>query len=103
MAARIKLSTGVLVRGVQREDLVANEVVASGDALRDGVSDGTARFLEGSGAPDVGSALTAVLLDLEPDSTNYSVNLSKIYVSGKYTQTLACSCCNHCPGTSPCT
>jgi hypothetical protein len=49
---------------------MANEVVARGDALRDGVGDGAAGFLEGSRAPDVGSALTAVLLDFEPDSTN---------------------------------
>jgi hypothetical protein len=70
MAPRIKLSTRVLVCGVQCENFMANEVVARGDALRDGVGDGAAGFLEGSRAPDVGSALTAVLLDFEPDSTN---------------------------------
>ena len=69
MAPRIELRTRVLVRGVQRNDFMAHEVVAWRDALGDGVCDGAAGDLEGVGAPDVGCALAAVFLDFEPDCT----------------------------------
>jgi hypothetical protein len=54
---------------VQRDKLVANKVVAGGNALGDGVGDGASGLHEGSGAPGVGSALATILLDLEPDGT----------------------------------
>lgn len=53
MAARVELGTRVLVCGVQRNNLVTDEVVSRGDALGDSVGDGTARNLESVGAPHV--------------------------------------------------
>ena len=67
MAAGVELGTGVGVSRVQRDDLVADEVVAGGNALGHGVGDDTAGLHKGSGAPLVGGAFAAVLLDLEPD------------------------------------
>jgi hypothetical protein len=53
MATRVELGTRVLVCGVQRNNFVANEVVARGNALGDSVGDGTTRDLESVGAPDI--------------------------------------------------
>ena len=72
MAARVELSTRVLVRGVQRDELVADKVVARGEALGDGVLDRTAGDLEIIRSPDVRGASAALLLDLEPDSPEIS-------------------------------
>jgi hypothetical protein len=81
---------------------MADEVVASGYAPRDCVGDETASLLEGSGAPDIGGALTAVLLDLEPDSPERFVSTLMINKSGKRTKIRACSCCTPYLDTSPC-
>jgi hypothetical protein len=54
---------------VQRDDLVADKVVAGGNALGDGVGDDATGLHEGSSAPGVGCAGTASLLDLEPDGS----------------------------------
>ena len=72
VAAGVELSTRVRVGGVQRDDLVADEVVAGGNALGDGVGDDTAGLHEGCGAPGVGCAGAAGLLDLEADGTTES-------------------------------
>ena len=69
VATRVELSTGVGVGGVQRDDLVADEVVAGGNALGDGVGDDTTGLHEGSSTPGVGRAGAASLLDLEPDGS----------------------------------
>lgn len=53
MATRVELGTRVLVCGMQRNNFVANEVVARGNALGDSVGDGTTRDLESVGAPDI--------------------------------------------------
>lgn len=69
MAAGVELGTGVRVGGVQRDDLVAHEVVTRGDALGHRVGGDATGLHEGSGAPGVGGAGAAGLLDLEPDGT----------------------------------
>lgn len=69
MATGVELGTGVRVGGVQGDDLVADEVVAGGNALGHGVGDNTAGLHEGCGTPGVGRAGAASLLDLEPDGT----------------------------------
>lgn len=53
MAARVELRTGVLVRGVQRDELMADEIVAACNAFGDGVFDGATGFHEGCSAPGV--------------------------------------------------
>lgn len=67
MAARVELSAGVRVRGVQSDDLVAHEIVAGGNALGDCVADNATSLHGGRRTPCVGGTVTAVLLDLEPD------------------------------------
>ena len=69
MTTRIELSTRVLVCGVQREELVADEVVAAADALGDGVLDGSTRLSEGGGSPHFRGAFTTLLLNLKPNGT----------------------------------
>lgn len=66
MAARIELSTGVLVRCMKRQDFMANEVVARSNALGNRVFHEAARLLNDVCAPDVGSACAAFFLDFEP-------------------------------------
>ena len=68
MAAGVELGTGVRVCGMQRNDLVADEVVAGSNALGDSVGDGSAGLHEGSRAPGAGGTLATIFLDLEPDS-----------------------------------
>lgn len=68
VASRVELGAGVGVGGVEGDDLVADEVLAGGKALGDGVLDArVAGGHEGGGTPGVGGALTATLLNLEPD------------------------------------
>ena len=69
MAPRIELRTGVLIRGVQRDELVADKIVSCSDAFGNRVSDGAAGLHERRCAPAVGCAVAAVLLDFEPDGT----------------------------------
>ncbi|GKT52693.1 hypothetical protein ColTof4_14279 [Colletotrichum tofieldiae] len=69
VAAGVELSAGVGVGGVEGDDLVADEVLAGGNALGDGVLDTRVASLhERGGTPVVGGALAALLLNLEPDS-----------------------------------
>jgi hypothetical protein len=56
---------------MQRNDLVADEVVAGSNALGDSVGDGSAGLHEGSRAPGAGGTLATIFLDLEPDSAEY--------------------------------
>lgn len=60
----IELSTGVARRGVQSNNLGANEVVARRDARRDGEGLHALGVVEASDAP--GGAVKPVLPDLEP-------------------------------------
>lgn len=66
MAPRVELGAGIRVRGVQGDDLVAHEVVARRNALRDCVGHHAAGFHQRCRAPGVGRAGAACLLDFEP-------------------------------------
>jgi hypothetical protein len=84
MATGVELSTGVLVRGMQRKDLVTDEVVAGGNALGDGVLDTTASLLDGVGTPHVGGTGATLFLNLEPDSTGLAVSISRMQRARSY-------------------
>jgi hypothetical protein len=67
MTPGIELRTWIRVRRVQRDDLVAHEVVSRRNALGHRVRDDAAGFHQGRGAPDVRRALAAVFLDFKPN------------------------------------
>jgi len=69
VAAWVELSTRVLVCSMQRQDLVADEVVAWRDALWDCVANRPASLLNSVRAPHVRGTLSTLFLDLKPDST----------------------------------
>jgi hypothetical protein len=69
VAAGIELHARVHGCGVQRDDLVAHDVGAGGQAGWDGVGIGVARGHEGRVAPDGGGAGAAGFGDFEPDGT----------------------------------
>jgi hypothetical protein len=64
----VELGTRVRVRGVQRNYLMADEVVSIRDTLGHSVCDGSTSGHEGGSAPSIGGADAAIFLDLEPHS-----------------------------------
>ena len=82
MATRVELRAGVCVRRVQRDDLVAHEVVARGNALGHRVADDAAGLHGGAGAPDVRGAGAAFLLNFEPDGAVGGVSRVSRYDAG---------------------
>lgn len=103
MASGIELSTRVRIGGMQREDLVADEVVATCNALGNSVLDSSTGGLDSSRSPNIGGTLATLLLDLEPDSPTCCVSVEGVKGRDEeLTLTRASSCCNQCQGTLPC-
>ena len=82
MATRVELRARVCVCRVQRDDLVAQEVVARGNALGHRVADDAAGLHGGAGAPDVRGAGAAFLLDFKPDGAVGCVSRVRRYDAG---------------------
>ena len=68
MAAGVELSTRICVRSMKSDDLVADEVVARGEAGGDGVGGTSSVGHEGCVAPDVRGTFPTFFLNFEPDS-----------------------------------
>lgn len=67
MATGVELSTRVGPSSMEGNDLVADKVVAGTNARGNGVLVSGGALHERGGSPVVGGALTATLLDFEPD------------------------------------
>jgi hypothetical protein len=78
VAPWVELRAWVRVGGVQRDDLVAHEIVATRDALGDRVGHDAAGFHQRCGAPGVGCAGAAGLLDLEPYGAGVNVSIGRL-------------------------
>ena len=104
MAPRVELGARVRVGGVQRDDLVAHEIIATGDALGDRVGHDATGFHQRCGAPGVGCAGAAGLLDFEPDGAGGGgVSIGRFsQVRRERTYCSACRCCTQSRGILPC-